>query len=144
MRKNKPEREAARMTGSMPARRALFIAVLLVTGVILYGLNLHTPLMMDDYDYSFSWKTGQPLAGVADVLASQAEHYRIWGGRSVVHTLAQLFLFWGKPVFNVANTGMFLLLLLEIYALARNRERPWDAALLLLAAVFLGPIFRRY
>lgn len=137
MKKSEPGREETRMEAGAPARRALFLLVLLLTGFILYGLNLHTPLMMDDYDYSFSWKTGKPLAGIADVLASQAEHYRIWGGRSVVHTLAQLFLLWGKPVFNVANTGMFLVLLLEIYALARSRERPWDAGLVLLADLFL-------
>lgn len=126
-----------RMEGSVGVRRALFIGILLLMGVIVYGLNLHTPLMMDDYDYSFSWKTGRPLAGLADVLASQVEHYRIWGGRSVVHTFAQLFLLWGKPVFNIANTGMYLLLLLEIYALARNGRRPWDFTILLLASAFL-------
>ncbi|MDO5378667.1 MAG: DUF6056 family protein [Clostridia bacterium] len=118
-------------------RRVLFIGVLLLTGALVYGLNLHTPLMMDDYDYSFSWKTGQPLSGIADVFSSQAEHYRLWGGRSVAHTLAQLFLFWGKPVFNAANAAMYLLLLMEIVALARRERGCWDYALLLPASVFL-------
>lgn len=95
----------------------LFVLILIAAG--MYLLNLHTPLMMDDYDYSFSWSTGERLTGVADVIASQAAHYRIWGGRSVAHTLVQLFLLWGKPLFNAANTLMYLLLLAEICVLAR-------------------------
>ena len=79
------------------------VLLLAVIGVTMFLLNAHTPLMMDDYDYSFSWSTGERLSGVSDILASQAVHYRIWGGRSVVHFLAQLFLYLGKPVFNAAN-----------------------------------------
>ncbi|MFR6027311.1 MAG: DUF6056 family protein [Christensenellales bacterium] len=47
---------------------------------------------------------GKPLAGVADVLASQAAHYRLWGGRSVVHTLAALPLL-GKGRFQHRQYG---------------------------------------
>ena len=97
----------------------LFVLILIAAG--MYLLNLHTPLMMDDYDYSFSWSTGERLTGVADVIASQAAHYRIWGGRSVAHTLVQLFLLWGKPLFNAVNTLMYLLLLAEICVLARPK-----------------------
>ena len=69
-------------------------AALLMIGifVLMLVLNAHTPLMMDDYDYSFSWSTGDRLSGIADIVRSQAVHYTIWGGRSVTHFLAQLFL----------------------------------------------------
>ena len=100
-------------------RACVFAAILVLMAATMFLLNVHTPLQMDDYDYSFSWSTGKPLAGVADVLASQAAHYRLWGGRSVVHTLAQLFLYWGKGVFNIANTAAYMLLVLELYALTR-------------------------
>lgn len=131
----------------MSARRknALCMALLLVViGVGMFLLNAHTPLMMDDYDYSFSWSTGERLACVRDILASQAVHYRQWGGRSVVHFLAQLFLYLGKPVFNVANTLMYLLLLLEIVYLGGKRACRWDWRLLLIAHVmifFATPFF---
>ena len=81
------------------ARQGLFALILLAIFAQMLVLNAHTPLMMDDYDYSFSWSTGERIDGIADVLASQAAHYRLWGGRSVVHALAQLFLWLGKPVF---------------------------------------------
>lgn len=117
---------------SAPARRraAVLVALLAFAGMLL--LNSHTPLMMDDYDYSFSWSTGELLAGVGDIVASQAAHYRLWGGRSVTHFLAQLFLYLGKPVFNAANAAMYVCLLLEIHALARPKGRL--CPLMLLAA----------
>lgn len=113
------------------------VLLLAVIGVTMFLLNAHTPLMMDDYDYSFSWSTGELLSGVSDILASQAVHYRIWGGRSVVHFLAQLFLYIGKPVFNAANALMYLLLLLEIVYLGGKREARWDWRLLMIAHVVL-------
>lgn len=120
------------------------VLLLAVIGVTMFLLNAHTPLMMDDYDYSFSWSTGERLSGVSDILASQAVHYRIWGGRSVVHFLAQLFLYLGKPVFNAANALMYLLLLLEIAYLGGKREARWDWRLLMIAHViffFAVPFF---
>lgn len=124
--------------------RLLTAALLACVFVLLLLLNVHTPLMMDDYDYSFSWSTGERLAGVADILASQAAHYRLWGGRSVTHFLAQLFLYLGKPVFNVCNAAMYCLLLLETGALAGKKGKRFDAALLLAAHAllfFLTPFF---
>ncbi|MFR5795458.1 MAG: DUF6056 family protein [Christensenellales bacterium] len=67
---------------------------------------MHTPLQMDDYDYSFSWSTGKPLAGVADVLASQAAHYRPGAGAAWFTRWAALPLL-GKGVFNIANTAAY-------------------------------------
>ena len=130
-------------------KSALYTVLLLaLIGVSMFLLNLHTPLMMDDYDYSFSWSTGERLAGVADILASQAVHYQMWGGRSVVHFFAQLFLYLGKPVFNAANTLMYLLLVLEIVYLGGKQGSRWDwrlvmiaHALLLFTVPFFGVVF---
>lgn len=124
-------------------RRAAFLLALAGIGWLMFVLNSHTPLMMDDYDYSFSWATGGCLAGLGDIVASQAAHYRLWGGRSVVHFLAQLFLYLGKPAFNAANTVAYLLLLLEICALAVPRNGRWSAGMLLCAhaLLFFGTAF---
>ena len=129
-------------------RRAIFLLLLALIGCVMLLLNAHTPLMMDDFDYSFSWSTGERVSGLADVITSQAVHYRLWGGRSVVHTLAQLFLSMDKRVFDVANTLIYLLLLLEMYALARPRGRRWCWPLLLVAhgalfccVPFFGTVF---
>ena len=128
-------RNHAADAGPLPAKRdarrerVLFLCLLAASFALMLALNVRTPLMMDDYDYSFSWSTGERLSGLADILRSQAAHYRLWGGRSVVHALAQLFLYWGKPVFNVACAAMYGLLLLEILSLSRKREKSHRAAL---------------
>ena len=117
-------------------------------GCLMLLLNVHTPLMMDDYDYSFSWATGGRIAGVTDILASQWAHYAMWGGRSVTHFLAQLFLYLGKPVFNIANTLMYLGLLLEISLLGGRKGEgiDWRAplaahGLLFFLVPFFGVVF---
>ena len=127
-----------RIEGNQRFRACIFAALLLLIGVTMFLLNAHTPLQMDDYDYRISWSTGEPVSGLADVLASQAAHYRLWGGRSVVHTLAQLFLQGDKALFNAANALAYLLLLLELYALARPRGRRicWTLLLAAHAALF--------
>ena len=130
--------------GHTHVRMVLFFALLALIGGVMFLLNSHTPLMMDDYDYSFSWATGERLSGLGDVIASQAAHYRIWGGRSVVHTAAQLFLMGDKAAFDIANTLMYLLLLLEVCAIARPKARRFSWTLLLAAhaALFaLVPFF---
>ena len=141
---NRARQFLARLEGKTAFRACIFAVILALMAGTLFLLNLHTPLQMDDYDYSFSWSTGKPLAGVADVLASQKAHYRLWGGRSIVHTLAQLFLYWGKDVFNIANTAMYVLFVLELYMLAKPKGRRfcWLVLLTIHAALFtLVPFF---
>ena len=117
--------------------RNVFIAIAVLIFALMLAMNAHTPLMMDDYDYSFSWHTGERLSGLADLVRSQQAHYMLWGGRSVAHFLAQLFLYLGKPVFNAVNALMYVLLLLEVYALAKRRESVWDWRMLLAAHLLL-------
>lgn len=100
-------------------RAAIFFCVLALIGGTMYLLNVHTPLNVDDYDFMYSWATGDFLSGVADVIRSQRVYYNIWGGRSINHANLQLMMYLGKDVFNVVNTAVYLLLLLEIYAIAR-------------------------
>ena len=99
---------------------------LLIIFVFLYVLNYLTPLGFgDDYLYSFIWQgnaMNDPLSANAarvssfsDLLASQWSHYLTWGGRSVAHTLAQLFLWKGKVGFNFVNAFVGTLLVAEIY-----------------------------
>jgi len=132
------------MSRSGKSNRLLTAAVLTGIFALMLLLNIHTPLMMDDYDYSFSWNTGERLAGIGDIFASQRVHYSLWGGRSVTHFLAQLFLYLGKPVFNVANAAMYCLLLIEIGLLAGKKEHRLNWRLLLAAhslLFFLIPFF---
>ncbi len=94
------------------------------------------PLSHDDYAYAFIWdaehggnmevmQTGSPevetrqrVETISDIIQSMEAHYFTWGGRIFAHALAQFFICVGKPVFDVANTIMFVFLVLSIINLA--------------------------
>lgn len=106
------------------------------------------PLMGDDYGYAFIWDGahGGNLAGMefgspeievrervdsfGDLVKSQLSHYMTWGGRAVAHTFVQFFIWIGKPFFDVANTIVFVALILTVIALADVRKKFSPVALL--------------
>jgi len=71
-------------------------------------MNFLTPLFADDFSYSVSFVTKEPISSFTDVLKSQYLHYFTTNGRSVVHTLAQVLLAIGKPALNIINGVTFL------------------------------------
>ncbi len=115
------ENKLSRVESNMYVRGVIFFALLALITATVYQLNAAMPLIMDDYDFMFSWSTGSLLTGFDDVIRSQIVHYQIWGGR-LLHIFTQSFLYLGKNAFNVANTAMFMLLLLEIYGIARPKR----------------------
>ena len=91
-----------------------------------YVLNVFTPLCFgDDYVYSFVWEGHsmfepmseqvRRLSSFRDLLVSQWSHYLTGNGRAVSHTIAQFFLWMGKDIFNMFNTLVSVLLVIEIY-----------------------------
>ncbi len=132
---------------SCPGRLA-FAAVAAMIVLSLFVLNLHTPMQMDDYDYSFSWATGERITRAGQIPASLLSHYRLWGGRLVTHGLTQLFLLLPEAVFDLLNALAYLCLLLEVLYLSGQLAggSSW-ALLLLLHAVlmawlpFFGTVF---
>lgn len=94
------------------------LAGLLAIAAAFYALNVLTCLYTDDfsYRYTFAVTTGKyPISNLFQLYLSQRNHYRVMNGRTVAHVLAQLFLMWGKPAFNVINTAAFMALGLLIY-----------------------------
>ena len=112
----------ARLEQCKAIRAVLFFAVMFFIGVSMYLLNVHMPVILDDFDFAISWATGEMLSGLGDIIASQVVHYHTWGGR-LVQFFSQLFMYWGDNVFNVVNTSMYLVLLLEIYMVVRPKRR---------------------
>ena len=98
--------------------------VLVTLFCLMWYFNFCTPLICDDYVYSFVWQDNsmgavltepvKRINGFTDIIYSQWKHYFSWGGRLVAHFFAQLFLWLGKDLFNFLNAGCFLLLLLEM------------------------------
>ncbi|MBQ9478253.1 MAG: hypothetical protein IJU71_01745 [Selenomonadaceae bacterium] len=106
----------------------------LILALIFFVRNCLLPLAADDYSYAFIWDgdgRGNILEGVpdtiervdsiGDLIASQWSHYMTWGGRTPAHTLVQLFVWLGKPLFDVLNTAMFVALIVLIARLADVR-----------------------
>lgn len=105
-------------------RKAIITIICLFS--FFYFLNSLIPRAFgDDYLYAFVWQGHSmfiPLtedavrvSSLKDIVASQWSHYLTWSGRAVSHTIIQLFLWLGKPVFNIINAAISVLLIMEIY-----------------------------
>ena len=92
----------------------------------LYIMNSLIPRAFgDDYLYAFVWQghsmftplteDAVRISSLKDIFVSQWSHYFTWSGRAVSHTIIQLFLWLGKPVFNIFNAAVSVLLIMEIY-----------------------------
>ena len=73
------------------------------------------PYFANDFRYMLIQGTHEVVGSLSDVLVSQYEHYFNWGGRSVAHTIAQLMLWWGKPIAAVSQAFCYVLLIAFIY-----------------------------
>ena len=96
------------------------------------------PLSHDDYAYAFIWdganggnleqmyidppelETRQRVESLSDIFQSMESHYFTWGGRIFAHGLAQFFIWLGKPAFDIANTVIFIFLILTIINLSNT------------------------
>ena len=143
--------------GKLDKNKAL---ILFSIYLLFWYLNYCTPLIFDDYVYSFMFydtsmgnplpETAMRIAGVKDIVLSQWNHYFFWGGRTVAHTLAQFFLWQGKSVFAFVNAACFILLLLEINWIADRGKISFcfseetflfTAGLLWVFSIGLGDVF---
>lgn len=101
----------------------------LVIWTFFYIFNLYTPLFADDYSYSFSFANKEFINSISDIITSQIEHYQVMNGRSITHSLGQLFLYLGKPIFNIINSfafiGLIFLIYFHSYGTFKNINLPW-------------------
>ncbi len=94
-------------------KQIIFLLTVIFISMLL--LNIFTPLIADDYNYSFNMETLERLKTLPDIINNQIWHYLNWGGRSVVHSLANLFLLYPKIIFSIANSFIYTLLVYLIY-----------------------------
>lgn len=106
------------------------------------------PLSHDDYGYAFIWdgahggnleamQFGSPeiehrerVTSIGDIFESLESHYFTWGGRIFAHFFVQFFILIGKPYFDIANTIIFVFLVLTTINLANTWLKISRAALL--------------
>lgn len=89
--------------------------IILAVFICMLILNQHTPLIADDFSYAFSTYDGLRINSVNEIIPSMYAHYMNWGGRVVVHFLAQFFLMYDKSFFDITNTIVFIILILSLY-----------------------------
>lgn len=106
------------------------------------------PLCYNDYAYAFIWdgahggnlegmQFGSPelehrerISSLADIFDSVQSYYLTWSGRIFACGLVQFFVWLGKPAFDIANTIIFVFLILAIINLANTWLKISRAALM--------------
>ena len=111
--------------------------ILLLGGIFFAMLSLHSLFglcMGDDYVYSFLWEghsiyepiseNARRIESFADIVASTWLYYLTWGGRLVAQGMAMFFLWMPKGVFDIAASGVAVLLVLLVPAIICG---PWSS-----------------
>ena len=98
-------------------KKKISLFALLLGGIffLLFYLNIKTPTLGDDLSYSFIYNTTERIGGIGDIITSQINHYYLWGGRSVVHFIAQLLLLLPPLLMDAINALAFCIFLFLIY-----------------------------
>ena len=127
---------------SKKTNQILFAAIIVLTFFYMVFLNIKTPLIADDFVYTFIFGSSMPVMNIGDIINSQISYYTTWGGRVVAETLTQLFMFLGKDVFNIANSLCYLVFCLAVYFLAVGRRIRFELLLLTTVLIwFFIPMF---
>ncbi|MBD8389885.1 DUF6056 family protein [Dysgonomonas sp. BGC7] len=118
------------------ASKLVLGGLVLLIGIFFYLLNVLYPIYLDDWFYSFNLANGKPIDGILDILESEYAHYYKWGGRVVLHSIAQFMLWLGESWANVLNTLAYLSLVLLMYSVA-NKGNKTNLVLFLFVNIFI-------
>lgn len=92
--------------------------------LLVYVLNVINPLWGDDFRYSYvDMEDFQPIRGFYDIFISQYKHYMEWGGRSVVHVIAQFLLMIDIRLSHLLNSLAYILFVYLIYKLVNKGKK---------------------
>ncbi len=115
----------------------LFLGIVTLLFIGIYFMNSLYPIYIDDWSYTFKLgDDGNRISGIKDIFVSQYNHYFEWGGRSVVHVIAQYLLYIDKVWADLLNSIAYVALVLIIYFIAKGKQKH-NISLFLLINVFL-------
>ena len=116
--------------------------ILIFIFFMMFLLNFLTPLIADDFSYSFG-VGNRRITSLLDIFERQVEHYMTWGGRSVAHAIANFFLMYSKMLFNLFNSAVYVLLVYLIYIHSQTsvEEKPLFLIFIHFCLYFLTPVF---
>lgn len=108
-------------------RVSLYLVAFMFLGLV-YVLNILYPLCADDWGYSFIYNQAnhhsEKIQNILDIFRSQYNHYLAWGGRSVVHFIAQFLLFIDIRIAKFLNSLAYVFLFLLIYSIINKGKKP--------------------
>ena len=118
------------------SKEKLFVISVLLLFCLIYILNRLYPLYVDDWDYCFT-HYGKRISSFYDILETQYDHYFSWGGRTVVHIIAQTLLWMGEGWGDFLNSIAYVVFILLIYSIANQRNKKQSVALLAFIGVLM-------
>lgn len=105
--------------------------------LLLFVMNCFTPLLVDDYTFSYSLATGEPIGSLAELVASLRELRNLHNGRVVAHAIVQLMLMMPKVIFNVLNALHAVLLMYLGLRFYKSESSGKNAFMMLLYALLV-------
>ena len=125
-------------------RKGLWVLICsLCFGIILF-LNIITPRIADDFAYLYIFGEKEQVSSLSDIVRSQITHYQRWGGRSVVHFIAQALLQTPLVVADILNSLVYIIFVALIYLHIKGRSDKNSLAVFILinlAVWFIIPMF---
>lgn len=103
------------------SNKIVFGSAIGIIFIIIFTFNRLLPLFADDWVYSFVFENSfldhslRPISNLSDLLVSQYNHYMLWGGRSVVHFIAQILLALDPLLTDLLNSLAYIAFVLLVY-----------------------------
>lgn len=135
---NNTEKLLHSISNTKTKTRACWIVVIVICFTAIYSLNRLTPIISDDFAYLFIYGENGRITSIKDIIHSQINHYYMWGGRSVVHFIAQVLLMLPKYIADLLNTLVYISYISLIYMHIKGRAKN---SILLFLMVNLGVWF---
>ncbi len=109
--------------------------------ISMFILNMITPLIMDDFNYTYG--LDGRINSIKDIANYQKWFYFNWGGRNIAHFIAQFFLMNNKILFNILNAGVYTFMIFLIYSIIKGTKKDQPSYLILIHLLlwFLTPAF---
>ena len=108
------------------------VAIFLAAFLIMLAFNILSPLVSDDYAFSFGID-GQRVASFSSIFEALSQHRLYTNGRVFAHFFVYLFLWLPKGVFNLVNASACTLCIWLLYRFWRSEESGKNRVLLITA-----------
>jgi len=130
------------ITNTKTKRAFWWIVVVSLSFLAVLFLNILTPLISDDFAYLFIYGEEARVHSVSDIIQSQINHYYMWGGRSVVHFIAQGLLLLPSFVADLLNSLVYMGYIILIYLHIKDKGKNSLSLFILinLAVWFFQPV----